>query len=443
MFSGDLVDLGTFTSALHKHDVTLQMNLGFSFSSSRRGPFWGPPLRPRSLTRSIDISLELAPSNQRERHYNARLSSVKYAFDEKGILSVELKRRQMTQGKDSDSPEVSMYRVANMHSSISLVRFLRAKERADFIESESNVAALRAIVNKIEVSPEDAKMISRVNFSPYGFLPSFPYIPDIANIDSISQDARGLSMASSPLEGIRREFSTEVQSISYLGPLRSHPARHYLVSGADTQSVGKQGEHMPQMLWRRKKDVVPKINEKFAEFQIPYKIDVKAVGDDITGEIITIQLSDEAGITVSPADVGFGIGQLLPILVEGVVSSGKTICVEQPEIHLHPKLQAHIADFLIETAKSFITPRQTGRSAKEFGGNQWIVETHSESLMLRLQKRISEGLPPDFVSVLYVQPMANGSSRVERLRLDKDGDFIDEWPDGFFEEGYREIFGGK
>ena len=69
------------------------------------------------------------------------------------------------------------------------------------------------------------------------------------------------------------------------------------------------------------------------------------------------------------------------------------------------------------------------------------METHSETLMLRLQKRIREGLiAAKDVAVLYVNPTDDGA-KIERLRLDDDGEFLDEWPEGFFEDGYNELFG--
>ena len=79
-----------------------------------------------------------------------------------------------------------------------------------------------------------------------------------------------------------------------------------------------------------------------------------------------------------------------------------------------------------------------GRSEK-----QWVVETHSEMLILRLQRRIREGkLDSSDVSVLYVEPGADDieGSAIRTLRLDDKGDFIDDWPGGFFEEDLREIF---
>jgi predicted ATPase len=162
---------------------------------------------------------------------------------------------------------------------------------------------------------------------------------------------------------------------------------------------------------------------------------LESLGDEVTGEIVAMHLSDSRNrVQVAPSDVGFGIGQLLPILVQGIISRAQTVCVEQPEIHLHPRLQACLADFFIGSAG-------LGGSLHPDRGVQWIIETHSEALMLRLQRRIREQrIKPDDISVLYVWPSPEGTSHIMKLRLDECGDFTDTWPDGFFEESYKEVF---
>lgn len=191
------------------------------------------------------------------------------------------------------------------------------------------------------------------------------------------------------------------------------------------------------MLYRRKKALTGEVNDWFKRFDIPYHLSIKELEDEITGAIIVMSLEDQrTNVTVAPSDVGFGIGQLLPILVEGLVADDRIICVEQPEIHLHPRLQANLADFFIETAG--VAMRDENRRTN---ANQWIVETHSEALILRIQKHVRAGkLKADSVSVLYVEPGAQGST-ISQLRLDDDGEFIDSWPHGFFEERFDDLFG--
>lgn len=217
--------------------------------------------------------------------------------------------------------------------------------------------------------------------------------------------------------------------LSYLGPLRSFPERHYVVNSCALDSVGKRGEHVPQLLLR---DVyaLERVNAWFERMQIRYAFEPVQLGDATVGDITALKLHDRrSGLTVTASDVGFGIGQVLPLITEGIISEGRVICVEQPEIHLHPRLQAQLADFFIETSTSRWTEP-----------NQWILETHSEALMLRIQRRIREGrLDPRQVAVHYVLPVASGSV-VGEMRLDRDGEFLESWPEGFFEERFVDMF---
>ncbi|MDG4561888.1 MAG: AAA family ATPase, partial [Candidatus Competibacter sp.] len=140
---------------------------------------------------------------------------------------------------------------------------------------------------------------------------------------------------------------------------------------------------------------------------------------------------------VTHRDVGIGISQVFPVLVMAYGSQGKLIAMEQPEIHLHPALQAELGDVFIEAA---LGERQ----------NTFILETHSEHLILRLMRRMREtylhkdtGLPPITpadVSVLYVEP-DGPRSIVREMPLNELGELVKSWPGGFFEEGLREQFG--
>jgi predicted ATPase len=154
-------------------------------------------------------------------------------------------------------------------------------------------------------------------------------------------------------------------------------------------------------------------------------------------KVSTIRLVTDAGIDLAITDVGYGISQILPIIVQSVMAKGKSILIEQPELHLHPAQQAELGDLFINAA--------LGEQE-----NAFLIETHSEHLLLRLMRRmretvngnLPEGIPPvspDDVSILYVQPTPKGSI-VRILELDAEGQLLDPWPGGFFEEGFRERF---
>ena len=139
---------------------------------------------------------------------------------------------------------------------------------------------------------------------------------------------------------------------------------------------------------------------------------------------------------VHPQDMGVGISQSLPIVIACNLFKAANIFIEQPELHLHPKLQMEIADEFIRNIHEQY--------------NDFMIETHSEHLLLRIMKRMrqtAEGtledeslrLTPDDVCLLYVDAN-NELTYLNELELDNDGTLLDPWPGGFFEEGYNERF---
>jgi predicted ATPase len=133
---------------------------------------------------------------------------------------------------------------------------------------------------------------------------------------------------------------------------------------------------------------------------------------------------------VSPRGVGYGIGQLLPVIVQSLLARDGLVLIEQPEVHLHPRLQAEVADLFLDTVNS--------------GRAQLLVETHSEHLVLRLLRRVREGaLRPEDLAILYVDLDDDGAAFIRRLDVDQEGDLVDGWPGGFFDERLTEVLGGR
>ncbi len=156
--------------------------------------------------------------------------------------------------------------------------------------------------------------------------------------------------------------------------------------------------------------------------------------DDV---LLDLKVTTGSGAEVTLQDVGVGISQIAPVLVQAFGNEGKLIAIEQPEIHIHPALQAELGDVFIESA--------LGENK-----NTFLLETHSEHLILRLLRRIRETtrgklpegklpITPADIAVLYVEPGEEGSV-VRELRVNDQGRFIDNWPNGFFEERFNEEF---
>jgi predicted ATPase len=219
--------------------------------------------------------------------------------------------------------------------------------------------------------------------------------------------------------------------IAYLGPLREYPKRSYVWAGESPIDVGRRGElAIPALLASRAKGSIispgPRRRRRTVEGRVAEWLQHMGLIDSFVLKPITVNRKDyelrvttgSEGAEVYITDVGFGVSQILPVLVLCYyVDEGSTILLEQPEIHLHPFVQAALADVLIDVVKN--------RSV------QIIVESHSEHLLARLQRRIAEeAISPD-MTALYFCRMDGIESRIERLNLDLFG-YITNWPDDFF-----------
>ena len=295
-----------------------------------------------------------------------------------------------------------------------------------------------------------------------------------------------------------------IRKLQYLGPVRSIPPRHLTFAGHHDANWRAGGGQAWDVV-RQEAHVRKRVNEWLgaSHLKTPYRLEVRnfvatdtindAIGDrlDNLGDVVVdlvqavqgkadadeelledgerllkelgsdsalrdilramekdypevarvheLTLRDlRSGTALSHRDVGVGISQILPVLVSAYASQEKLIAIEQPELHLHPALQSELGDVFIESA--------LGENR-----NAFLLETHSEHLILRILRRIRETtdgeLPegvtpvrPEDVAVLYVQPSEKGGSKVIHIPVTPDGDFEQRWPEGFFAERAKELF---
>lgn len=166
--------------------------------------------------------------------------------------------------------------------------------------------------------------------------------------------------------------------------------------------------------------------------------------------IYHLQLVDAQKRMFEFEDVGSGLGYVLPILCSACDRDIEISILQQPELHLHPALQSELGDVFIECLSVDTTQDYAGR--RSFFCKQFVIETHSEHLLLRVLKRIRQtnsDRPPateqqikaSDVSVLYFDPsLDDGTTKVKHLRISDDGEFIDRWPRGFFTERDQDLF---
>jgi predicted ATPase len=220
-----------------------------------------------------------------------------------------------------------------------------------------------------------------------------------------------------------RHVSSLVSRLSYIGPVREHPQRFYESKEEIPANVGLRGEDTPQVLFLRKdKQFHINVNTWLKDLGLTHKTWCPKLHEDIFA-VMTRDPITRAEVNF--ADTGFGLSQLLPLVVQSFHSPPKSMMfLEQPEIHLNPKLQCHLANLFAAVAGS---------------GKTMVVEKHSEHLVLRLRTLIAEGkLDSEDIALYYVEKLG-GRSTVRRISIEKDG-FIksDQWPQGFFEESLIE-----
>ena len=353
-------------------------------------------------------------------------------------------------------------------------------------------SVLSDLVSKISTEPTDFIPLGIQEFSK----DSEDYLIAISK-DNRAEDMRSAFQLFIPrilheiLSNIAGVLESQFNRLKYLGPLRSYPPRHvaftqyhdsnwYAGGGFAWEEVRKHIElrnkinvwlgdaeklKTPYELIVRHLLTIDDLDKHYQkrigliedEFAAGYEYeeeDGTTVMGDMFGDLYDVlndikilepQISEigelvlldkRTGTFVSHRDVGIGVSQVLPVLVSAYANKNSVIAIEQPEIHLHPSLQAELGDVFIESA--------LGENK-----NTFLIESHSEHLILRILKRIRQTargqnqftppIKPEHISLLYVEGTPKGAY-IRSLRVDEQGRIIDRVPGGFFEEDFEELF---
>lgn len=262
----------------------------------------------------------------------------------------------------------------------------------------------------------------------------------------ISDQSRARFQNAEFLSDFALNTEAALNSIYYLGPLREHPKRLYSWSGETPESVGQKGEFtIPAILAATQKQ--RKLNRgrrmRLADFQefiagwlqdlgIISSFEVKPVAKGRKEFEVWVKTHLNS-TNVKITDVGFGVSQVLPALVQAFYAPpNSTIWMEQPEIHLHPQVQAELADVFISATQAY----ENNQSRNV----QLIVESHSEHFLNRLLRRVAEGkINPEDLAIYFCH-REGSAAELEELCLDMLGN-IKNWPENFFGNTMADIAG--
>ena len=211
--------------------------------------------------------------------------------------------------------------------------------------------------------------------------------------------------------------------LRYVGPLRE-PFRETPFSGEEPESVGPDARYLIPFL-KSRPDVTRRIGEWLRERGLAAGVEVRETAEG-SGRWAAYILEEEGGRRINLADTGFGYSQLIPVLAELYgAPEGSLILIEQPELHLNPRLTVWMGDVLFSAIDE---------------GKAVLAETHSEHIVLRLRRRVAEGvLPADQLALYFAsRSLEEGKSYLQRIELDEAGQPVERWPEGFWSEDYEE-----
>jgi hypothetical protein len=264
----------------------------------------------------------------------------------------------------------------------------------------------------------------------------------------INRDRRLSSLITGPGELVRNEL----KKLCYIGPIRAIPPRGYRpFSSPSSLNRWADGLAAYDVLYNSDEPFLENVNSWMAnedKLSSGYRVEVKKyreVPENLDGDVNLRDLPLQRrllirdkfrNIELSPHDIGVGISQVLPVVVAALHRESGVVAIEQPELHIHPTFQVALGDLFIE-------------QIRQQPGLGFILETHSEHLMLRFLRRVRETgenkapenltLVPEDLSINFIETDKNGISCIP-IRVDEDGDFIDRWPKGFFDERAGELF---
>ena len=280
-----------------------------------------------------------------------------------------------------------------------------------------------------------------------GFLPSLAGEPEHRRLRTENSD-----FADNLLQALSKEIRGFLEKIEHVRPIRPEPLRIFMLDDAEQELWQNQGRAAYLRLLR--KDLSGSETEALDTWLSALELGQRVRVHDLLKRVdgrpeahlaaiaSTVTIVEPSGNEIDLRDVGYGAAQVIPVIVQSLLAQEGTLTlIEQPELHLHPQAQAALGDLFID--------RVHGSSDARF-----LIESHSEHLLLRLRRRIAEtsaeallgedGVPPrnkgyglywDEFNLLFIErDPESGSSTIETVTVDHLGQLVGP------SEAFREFF---
>jgi len=492
VLNGPHVQLGEFGDFIHEKKISKPFAIKFVFEEYEKPAYEcevcqkGYQLKGWFLKHVKEAHPKYWESKQfdiiEEKYHLPISSSIKfqYAYDleTKAIIlkEIELEKPRPVKGLNIDTLKIEQLKkrtirikaITRNGNSI-YTKSLKLPKQMEYCDHNSMVDLLKYVLFRAPYHPSHSNVFEQISLTDidFGNVIDFENIEkiDISRLPiywhnrtqiprSLNEEQKialaiesGLHQFSYYLEQRILDIEIFLQGIQHVGPLRNWPERIYFGTGGKPTSVGVRGEFTQELFWIDKKvgheKLIKDINNWLAKLKLDIELEVFSVG---VGDIYQLKVKQN-DLSVNIADVGFGLSQILPIVTEcinyslGVSSKQKEIrrilynpfdfegrevnkilITEQPEIHLNPRIQAELGDFFIHIAK----PQKS-----------LLIETHSEHILSRIQRRVSDGtLKPEDVIIYFISKHGT-KSKIDEISISDKGQFS-YWPEGFFQDDFED-----
>ena len=398
-------DIGIYREVVHGQQEDLHMTFGFkcSIASQFLSNF---PLNDKLLGKEgVKATLEISLAREADRHVGLTAVAVRAAWEG---------------ASESDSPMI----------------FWAARESVRYPEDKPESWMLWSDFVSTDPDEEEESVWQHLVVETYsGFLPCLPMPGGTlyrAEFDAVSNLVQELG----------RQIEDFLRTFQYLGPIRAEPQRMYLVESPESSRRYGRGEQaMHRFLvgqgtdeqyravddWLRRLDLGVEVSRSLLGYQHDSPV------------LFELKVHEDDGLQVNLQDVGFGAGQILPVVIQSVFAQGTAlVIIEQPELHLHPRAQAELGSLLAHVVGA---------------GVRLLIETHSENLILRMRRLMAETtlalrrgefpkpeLRPDILGAYFVD-RARGVSTCELIQYDEWGKYVQQPPgfQDFFSSDFDEL----